>query len=212
MPEKEQKHAQLKVALLAPGLVLLSILPVFLSRWYFIPILSLAAVITIVAPFFDVPSLKKQGKLRYFSPLFITEKESKGVITIHGGTLLDYVYVIDRSQMGPERTRFILKCYLLGLIRLIEELEENPQKNVILEGTSYIINERTARKIGFEKQKTNWGQTFLLLFNYLNITATYSLSKGKLSFPNVNAITTFRGNSEDVRKRKSYLKELYDKL
>jgi hypothetical protein len=34
----------------------------------------------------------------YYSPLFITEKPKDGLIKIHGGTLFDYYFVIEKKN------------------------------------------------------------------------------------------------------------------
>lgn len=130
-------------------------------------ILVFSGTMSIIAPFFDTPSLAKQGELIYYSPLFLTEKGKNGVITMHGGTLFDYYYVLDRTLNGTQRTKLIIKGYLDGLLNLIEEYEGKVPNLIKIKGTSYIINERTANKIGLKKVKTSLLQSFILGFNIL---------------------------------------------
>ena len=47
------------------------------------------------------------------------------MIKIHGGTLFDYVFVIDQKMNGKQRTNFIIQQYLEGLLNLIVSI---PQK------------------------------------------------------------------------------------
>ncbi|WP_051554531.1 hypothetical protein [Maribacter antarcticus] len=91
----------------------------------------------------------------YYSSLFITEKEQKGIIKIHGGSLFDYVFVLDKTLSGKQRTNFILQKYLEGLLNLIDVCEKDGNTLVKIKGTTYILNERTANKIGFNSIKTD---------------------------------------------------------
>ena len=102
-----------------------------------------------------MPQGRKKGNLIYYTSLFITEKEKNGRIIIHGGTLFDYYYMIDRNWKGKQRIRFILSQYILGLVKLSESFSEKEAEKITLEGTSYILNDRTAEKLGFRRKETN---------------------------------------------------------
>jgi hypothetical protein len=86
---------------------------------YFLICVSIAISLSIIASFFDNPALKKQGKLIYYSTLFVAGKEEKGIIKIHGGSLFDYVFVIDKTLSAKQRINFILQKYLEGILSLI---------------------------------------------------------------------------------------------
>jgi hypothetical protein len=206
--EKEQKQAQFKlagVAILLNSVLLLLLFAIGLPLLY---LLFISITLSIIAPFFDVPSLAKKGQLIYYSPLFLIEKEKNGVLTIHGGTLFDYYYVIDRDLNGAQRTNLIIRGYLDGLLNLIEEYEGKEPNLIKIRGTSYIINERTANKIGLKKVKTNLLQSLILCFNYFNLTSSYSLAKAKLSFPNLRNTHSFEGDLDTLIQQKKYLLRL----
>lgn len=167
-------------------------------------------VLSIVAPFFDVPSLKKSGKLIYYSSLFLTEKPKNELIKIHGGTLFDYFFVIDRKMNGKQRTKLIIQQYLSGLLSLIEEHKDN--KQVKIRGTSYIINKKTAEKIGFKVTKTDFSQKAVLTYNYFNILISNSIAKNKLSFPNLGKTRTFEAKISQLIEKKRYLERLNESL
>jgi hypothetical protein len=206
--EKEQKQVQFKIAGTAIFLNLILILLCFAIGLPLLSFLCISITLSIIAPFFDTPSLKKQGQLIYYSPLFLTEKEKNGVITIHGGTLFDYYYVIDRKLNGVQRTNLIIKGYLDGLLSLIEEYEGKAPNSIKIKGTSYIINERTASKIGLKKVKTNFLQSLILSFSYFNLMSSYSLAKAKLSFPNLRNTHSFEGDLDALIEQKAYLLRL----
>jgi hypothetical protein len=174
----------------------------------------LFAIITlsIIAPFFDTPALKRSGKLIYYSPLFLAEKESNGLIIVHGGTLFDYVFVIDRQLSGRQRTNFIIKSYLEGILNLIEAHEQKKNTVPLIRGTTYFLNERTAGRIGMVKVKTDILQQLIMIFNYVNLLVTNSIAKKRLSFPNVSTIKTYQVALRELIKRKKIIEGLHEKL
>jgi len=194
-------------------LVFLGFILIGLSlEWYYLPLVAAPLILSVLSPFIDTPQGKKQGKLIYYSPLFITEKEKNGKIIIHGGTLFDYYYLIDRNWEGRQRIRYILRHYILGLLKLSESFNEKEAEEITLEGTSYIFNERTAEKLGFQRKRTNLIQQFILTYNYLQILLANSLAKGKLSFPAIGRVNTYKANLSAVKKNKVYLQQLAEKL
>lgn len=209
---REQNQIQLKIAGIALLINLVMLAISVVSGFYFIFFLSLAITLSIIAPFFDVPSLKKKGSLIYYSSLFVAEKESKGVVKIHGGSLFDYVFVIDKVLTGSQRTNFILQQYIEGLLNLINDFEKKHNTTVKIQGTSYIINERTASKLGLKAVKTDFIQKCILVFNYVPLSISNSFSKRKLSLPNLSNSKTFEGELEELIKRKQVLQNLNNKL
>lgn len=210
--KKEQNLIQLKIAAIALVVNLLIILISIFTGFYLIAILFIAITLAVIAPFFDTPSLAKSGRLIYYSPLFLAEKERNGIITIHGGTLFDYVFVIDRSLSGKQRTLLILQTYLDGLINLIEKYQGKSTDEIKVRGTSYVLNERTASKIGLKKTQTSSVQMIILILNYIRLTFEHSFAKAKISFPNLRNINTYEGDLSDLIEQKEYLIKLRNSL
>lgn len=175
-----------------------------------IGILTFAIMLSIIAPFFDTPSLKNSGKLIYYSPLFITEKQKNGIIKIHGGTLFDYYFVIDKKMNGKQRTNFIIQQYLQGLLCLIDKYGDDNKLKI--QGTSYIMNKRTAEKIGFKIIETDFLQKVILTYNYFNILISNSIAKNKVSFPRLNDTKTFETDFRQLIERKDYIKKMNNML
>ncbi|WP_237590116.1 hypothetical protein [Polaribacter sargassicola] len=146
----------------------------------------------------------------YYSSLFITEKPKNGLIKIHGGTLFDYYFVIDKKWNGKQRTKFIIQQYLEGLLNLIEKYENDEQ--IKIKGTSYIINKRTAEKIGFKVDKIDALQKITLMYNYFNILISNSIAKKQLSFPNLSRTKTFYTDIGQLVERKKYIENLNKSL
>ncbi|WP_215224094.1 hypothetical protein [Echinicola shivajiensis] len=212
----KSRGQQIQIQFLIGFGALLLVLMAFLVSWstgiYLIGILVFSIVLSIIAPFFDVPSLRESGKLRYHSWLFLSEPEKNGLVKVHGGTLFDYVFVIDRKLNGKARQRLIIQQYLEGLLHLIAENEKQQADERLIRGTSYIINERTARKIGFKRVKTDYLQKLILLYNFFNVLISASIAKGKLAFPKLKDIQTFEASLGELVKRKAYISSLNEQL
>lgn len=208
--QKEQNWIVFKILLLALLTLILTCWLAYLTDLYFLGILAILGVLTLVAPFVDVPSMKKSGKLRYHSLLMLSEKPKDGVIKIHGGTLFDYVFVIDKKMTGNQRRTFIVQQYAEGLLDLIEN--EELEGSTKIQGTSYIINKRTAKRAGFTVIPTDYLQKIILIYNYLNVMVTYSIARGKLSLPKINRTITFKADLDKLRQKKDFLVNLNQKL
>jgi hypothetical protein len=211
-PEREQKWILIRLGALAVLANVLLAAGSLLLGLYFLPVFFIALTLSLMAPFFDTPALKRRGRLIYYSPLFITEKENDGVIKVHGGTLFDYVFVIDRRLNGKQRTNQVLIGYLDGILNLLEQHRDRDLSEYRIKGTSYIINERTAARVGLEKVDTSFVQMVILVYNYANLTASYSISRARLSFPRISQISTFAGNLSDIEANTDYLIRLRERL
>lgn len=210
MSNSDQKAFQIKLGALCLLVILFGGLIFLLIDIRLLPVLVfiIAIIISVVAPFLDVPALIKTGRLKYFSLFLLAEKENQGVVKIHGGTLFDYYFVLDKNWSGQERMKCIMSEYLKGLLNLTTHY--NP--DIIIRGTSYIINERTARKVGMKKIKTDGFQKIILLFNVFNLMVSIYLSKNKIEFPNLSQINTYQCKIEDILKNKDFIHELISKI
>ncbi|CDF79481.1 conserved hypothetical protein [Formosa agariphila KMM 3901] len=204
--KKEQQRVTAIIAICALAFIILAIGISIYSEIYGFGFLVVIITLSIIAPFFDMPALKKSGRMVYYSPLFISEKPKNGLINIHGGTLFDYYFVIDRKLNGKQRTDFIIQQYLEGLLRFIEANEASPYLKI--RGTSYIINERTAEKIGFKIVETDLLQNIILAYNYFNILLSNSIAKNKLAWPNLKNTKTFEADMSQLLERKEYIASL----
>ncbi|MGB2087162.1 MAG: hypothetical protein ACPHVL_00860 [Psychroflexus salarius] len=208
--KKDQNRFQFVLALSSLVVLTLLIPVVVYVEFYFIGALFFAILLSIIAPFFDMPSLKKSGKMQYYSSLFIAESPKNNIIKIHGGTLFDYYFVIDWNMTGKQRTNYVIRQYLIGLLSLIETHENNPSMKI--QGTSYVINKRTAQKIGFQVIETNVLQKVILSYNYFNILISNSLAKNRLAFPKINNTKSFEAEISQLLKRKDYINKLIESL
>jgi len=183
----------------------------YLSNLYILGVL-IPVVILIAAPFIDLPMGRKSGKFIYYSPLFITEPERNNRVVIHGGTLFDYLYTITPDLKGNERIKYVLYGYIIGLIKFIEEHENRNKDSLLVRGTSYIINQRTAARFGLKPVQTDLLQLFILLFNYIPITISNCFIKQTFHVPKISEIKTYQGELSELIKNKQKLIQLKTRL
>ena len=210
--KKEQTRIQVLVGLITLTILLLIIVLSWWTKMYLLIFIALPVIISLVAPFFDAPSLKESGRVVYLSSLLLAEKPKNGIMKIHGGTLFDYVFVLDRKMNGKQRTNFILSKFLEGLLKLIEEKRNTNEDELIIRGTSYIINERTAKLIGFKIIETDNLQKMILMINYFNLLVSQSFAKGKLSFPRLSNIKTFEMKISELIEKEAVIEKLSERI
>lgn len=187
---------QLAIYSLLPIISIISISYFF--RLYFLPIIFIWLTLIILAPFIDTPNLVRNGKLKYYSSLLLAENEKNNSINIHGGTLFDYYFIFDKNSSGPQRKKIIIQQYLEGLLNLTKQFENSSFENVNIKGTTYILNEKTAKKLGFKSKRPDFIQTIILILNYPNLLVTKSIASKKLSFPNLSNIRTYETSLKNL--------------
>jgi hypothetical protein len=210
--QKQQYMIQLKILTYAVFInIILGSVFVLIGTGFLI-FVSFVITLSIVAPFIDVPSGIKNGSLNYYSPLLIGETVKNGILKLHAGTLFDYYYVFSKKTSHSERKKQAFKGYIEGLVNLIELYETTRPNPIKIKATSYIINSRTAKKIGLRKVKTNLLGRFILYFNYFNLLCSLSLMNGKLSFPKLNNVRSFEGELDELIGKKDYFLALNNRL
>lgn len=203
---------QLSIASGAAVIVLLTAYLSWITGWYLIGILTFSLVLSVIAPFFDTPALRKSGQLTYHSLLFLTEKPQNGLVKIHGGTLFDYAFVLERRMSSNQRTNLILQQYLQGLLHFLEDCDNKGLNHLTLRGTSYVLRKRTLEKIGFSTVRPDWVQYLILAYNYFNLAIALSMAKNKLAFPNLRNTRTFEADINQLRARKAYIETVNKRL
>jgi hypothetical protein len=211
-PKSKQRRMQLSIALGAAVIVLLTAYLSWITGWYLIGILTFSLVLSVIAPFFDTPALRKSGQLTYHSLLFLTEKPQNGLVKIHGGTLFDYAFVLERKMSSNQRTNLILQQYLQGLLHFLEDCDNKGLDHLTLRGTSYVLRKRTLEKIGFSTVRPDWVQYLILTYNYFNLAIALSMAKNKLAFPNLRNTRTFEADINQLRARKAYIETVNKRL
>jgi len=207
----EQKRFQRNLALVSMLLLIVAGGALFLVGLLPLIIVVFAILLSIIAPFFDVPGLVRVGKLRYCSPFLLCEAEKNGKVVLHAGTLFDFYIMFTKDMSAQDRKRLVLSGMIDGLSHLIEHYEKSHRTDVTVRVTSYILNERNAAKLGLERRPTDVVQTLILYYNFFNLMASYSLLNRRLRFPSVKSVQTFEGSMAELIKRKPYLEKLRER-
>lgn len=168
-------------------------------------------VISIYAPFIDVPTGRNKGQIVYYSPLLLSSAIKDNKIQLHGGTLFDYYYTMSMQKSESRNKKAILYSYMEGMINMLDSYNEK-QDDIKIEANAYFINPHTAEKLGFQEVKTKNFQKIIMLFNYVPITISYSIAMGKLSFPNILSLKSYECTMGDLRKNRSKLEAMFERI
>ncbi len=178
----------------------------WLKKWWLF--ILVYPVFTILTPFVDVPTGKMQGTLLYYSPLFIIQPNTKKKsITLHGGTLFDYLFVLQPFRWGRDQTRAVINSYLGGLHRLIAD-EKKYSDEWVVRGTSYWLKVETAQRFGFIRVKKDGGQQLILAMNVFQLSVALSYVKGSLFMARVTRANTFEATLGELRRERGKLEQL----
>ena len=194
----------LTLGLLMLGVIVL--IAIFKVVW---PLIILPFFIITVASFADAPSGKHSGSLIYYSPFFIVTKVKNGKSILHAGTPFDYFFVFRREDYGMKARKKVLTEFLRGLIRYMDHL---PEEEIVIEGTSYFFNERTAKKLGFDIKPAGIDQVIILGFNFLPLMLTYSFTKGKFGFPDLGKIKKVSISSKKLVLQRNKIELLLERM
>lgn len=209
LEEQSKNQFQWKIILLIIGIVVFSGILIYFTK-SFLPFILIFIGINTLASFIDIPQGIKKGNLVRYSPMFLTSKERKQHIQLHGGTLFDYYFCLPEYKTASERKKAVLLAYLEGLVNVIETKKDSPKTKVL--GTTYILNPRTAEKLGFKVTPPQIGQKFLLVMNYIPILIAHSLLYKKLSFPKLSNSIGIAAEISELQQNKKRIEQLVEKL
>lgn len=174
--------------------------------------LLLPLPIQLAAPFLDMPSGKKSGRLIYYAPLFVVEPTRKKTILLHGGTLFDYFFVLPHVHAVPLRRRRVLHDYVRGLRLLAKACMERQEGDSRLRGTTYFLRPETVRTFGFEPVRTDAGQRLVLWLNAAQVTLAYSWLNQAFRWPPLTNIRTYEAKASAVWDQREKLEKLEKQL
>lgn len=173
--------------------------------WY-----CLVFVYTPVFQFLATPLMRLMGVYHYLSPMLLVYSPTEEQYRIHNGTSFDYLMVMTRKRKGVLLRNKILEYYLEGLLEIVRMLEaEELPTTVSVRGSSYFFSEYTVKRLGFEFEEVTYVDKINMVINYLDLIWMYSLSKGRLTFPNLKNVKAAAISGADLLERKPQLDRLY---
>ena len=180
-----------------------------LSFVYFPLWLLAIPVIKTIGHFSIAPLMRLTGFLNYYSPMLLVVRTAYNEWELHNGTTFDYILNMKWKQKGADASKFIMINYLKGLLKIINEIEEKKVSNEItILGISYIINKKTAERLGFTVEKPGVYRRLLFFIDYFTLFLMYSFSKGKIAFPNIFKVKKVRISGNKLVASKEKIKQV----
>jgi len=197
------------------ALLLSAILGVVFYAWFKATVMGIWSILLIpfLTPFMQfccAPLFTLTGVYKYVSPMLLIYSPSATKYDLHSGTSFDYLTVLGGKMQGRNYTQVLLSYYLEGLLEIIRETEagETPE-DIQISGTSYFFSENTARRLGFEFLPPESHLKFNLYLNYIDLLWMYSLSKGKLTFPNLKNAQMAKTTGKQLVAHKAVIERLH---
>lgn len=155
------------------------------------------------------PLMTLSGVYKYLSPMLLVYSPTAKKYDLHNGTSFDYLWVMRKVKPGRPVQTTMLAYYVAGLLEIIRELEAGEiPPDITITGTSYFFSTSTIERLGFSPVPASNNYKLNFLLNYLDLLWMYSLSKGKLSFPNLKNIKAVAITGKDLQEKKPYLERL----
>ncbi len=149
----------------------------------------------------------------YYAPMVVTFGNNKRVIDLHNGTSFDYLFEMSKVKRGMQWKKKMLSFYLKALYNIIEDIEtQKLSDTIIVRGSSYFLSERSVKKMGFRIKETSFAEKLNITLNYLDLIWMYSLTNGRLTFPNLSNISTVNITGAELVKKKDKIGQLLDRL
>lgn len=196
------------------GIILVFILSIWIRMvseskiWMLLIIIMVPVIQFLITPLFTLLNF-----YRYYSPMVVSFGNNKKVIDLHNGTSFDYLLEMSKIKAGIKWRNKMLFFYLNALLTIISQIEKgNLTNDTIIRGSSYFLSERSAKKFGFSVNKTSMIEQFNIALNYFDLIWMYSLTNGKLTFPNLTKITTVRITGAKLVQRKHKILGLANRL
>lgn len=196
------------------GIILLLILLVWIKTVIVSKIWMLLIFILVpVIQFLITPLFTLLNFYTYYSPMVVSFGNNKRLIDLHNGTSFDYLLKMSKIKPGIRWKNKMLYYYLDALLKIILQIENGDLSNTtVIRGSSYFLSQRSAEKLGFTVSSTSIIEKLNIVLNYVDLIWMYSLTNGKLTFPNLTRITTVKITGSELIKRKQKIQELVNRL
>lgn len=166
-----------------------------------------------ISQFLATPFLSLIGVYHYLSPMLFVFMPSQKKYDIHNGTSFDYLFLMKNTKAGIEWRNKILQYFLEGLLEIIDRIESSRlPKDIVIRGSSYFFSERTAKRLGFEIQKTGIFEKINIMLNFLDLMWMYSIAYGKFRIPNVFKVKSAEIEGKRLLLKKTEIENLYHYL
>lgn len=179
------------------------------------PLLWLPLIFVLVpaAEFVLTPLWTRHGVYRYYSPLLFVLARGERLYELHGGTLYDHLFHGPAAVRGRAARRARLRCYLAGLLGLIDDIERGVlAPDARLTGTSYFFGERSARRLGFTVERAGRSERLHLALNALGLALIYRGARGRWALPPVWRARRATTTAAQLARRRAVVEAWLERL
>jgi len=170
-------------------------------------------IIVPIIQFLITPLFTLLNFYTYYSPMVVSFGNNKKFIDLHNGTSFDYLMDMSHLKPGIKWKNKMLYHYLSALLNIIHYIEnEVLPNNITIRGSSYFLSQRSAEKLGFIVSNASFFEKLNIALNYVDLIWMYSLTNGKLTFPDLTNINTVRITGIELVKQKQKLLDLLNRL
>lgn len=176
--------------------------------WMFLIFIMVPVIQFLITPLFTLLNF-----YTYYSPMVVSFGNNKREIDLHNGSSFNYLMEMSKIKPGTKWKNRMLHYYLDALLKIILQIESGDlSSTTVIRGSSYFLSQRSAEKLGFEVTKTSILEKLNIALNYIDLIWMYSLSNGKLTFPNLTTILTVSTTGSELLLRKQKIMELVGRL
>ncbi|RED92994.1 hypothetical protein [Marinoscillum furvescens] len=176
--------------------------------WMVLIFLMVPIIQFLITPLFTVLNL-----YTYYSPMVVSFGNNKRYIDLHNGTSFDYLMDMSHVKPGIAWRNKMLHNYLSALLKIIHQMEhEGLSNHTTIRGSSYFLSQRSGEKLGFKVSNASLLEKLNIALNYLDLIWMYSLTNGKLTFPNLRTISTVSTSGSELITRKQRIMDLVNRL
>lgn len=175
-------------------------------------ILAIFIIVPLIQ-FLITPLFTSVNFYHYYSPMVVSFGNNKRLIDLHNGTSFDYLMEMSQVNPGIQWKSKMLYYYLEALLTIILQIENDSlPSNIVIRGSSYFLRQRSAEKLGFKVNNASILEKLNIILNYIDLIWMYSLTNGKLTFPNLSTISTVRTTGANLMEKKQTIIELKNRL
>ena len=160
--------------------------------------------------FVIAPLMRVRFLFKYYSPVLLVQFPNKKVFDLH---LVNNFDLINFSRNKTNAKKMIFLGIVEGLLNICEEIEQGKlPRSLKIQATTFFMNARTFKKLGFKKVRFAPQYAILYFFDYIGILfSNYFISK---KFRLVNIIKTSKAGmtGEDLIQNKVNLEKIKQKL
>lgn len=203
--------ASLQVTVYTVTCVVVILLPFLLlpkGLSWLLAALLLLPIIPVLESLFLTPLYRLNGRFVYYSRTMFITKSDKG-LQLHAGTLYDYVRLIHWHESGAKAQRKLTDQLLQGLLSMCDDIARgNIASDTLISATSYFFNDRSATTLGFSAADVSVIERLNLKVAVLSLAVRLSISKGRLSWPELSKIRHIQIKAGDLLAHRATIMRL----